>query len=102
MSIGWQPIPLPLRIVIKSLPAARRRLLAWAVRAKVGTNISRAERQAAPPPIGAPSAKTAEAVWALVKPVLDVDLANLCSRGLDRAKAELTAKQALVIGLEAG
>src|SRR5262245_37497730 len=90
-----------LRIVIKSLPDALRQLLAWALGVNVGTNIGRAERRAAPPPVGAPSPVTAEAVWALVNPVLDVDLADLCGRGPDRAAAELTAKQALVVGLDA-
>jgi hypothetical protein len=67
----------------------------------MSTNIDNEKRQAAPPPVGAPSAATAEAVWALVKPVLDVDLAKLCGPGPDLAAAELTAKQALVVGLEA-
>jgi hypothetical protein len=67
----------------------------------VSTNITRVERQAAPPPVGAPTAGTAEAVWTLVEPVLDVDLTNLTTRGPNRAAAELTAKQALVVGLEA-
>src|SRR5262245_58769031 len=62
----------------------------------MGTNISRERRQNAPPPVSAPSAKTAEAVWVLVKPFLEADLAALCSRGSDRTAAELTAKQALV------
>jgi len=67
----------------------------------MSTNIDNRKRQTAPPPVGAPSTATAEAVWALVKPDLDVDLAKLCGPGPDRAAAELTAKLALVVGLEA-